>query len=266
MRSSLLCLLAGTAVVATASATLAADLPSRVAPAPLPAIAAVPLFTWTGFYAGVNAGYGFSNHDDDSIGVPVGTFTGAFAATSGTVAAKEDNGGFVGGGQIGYNYQIGQFVVGVETDLQFADIGNAGRDATFTVATGAFPAGFTPRAGRDSLDYFGTVRARAGVAFDRALVYVTGGYAYGGYDLDGAISSSGDDVRHGYAVGGGVEYAFTNNLTAKVEGMYVDLNNTRGGYIGTGPGGTGVYVVDARRQENDFGVIRAGLNYKFGGF
>jgi outer membrane immunogenic protein len=93
------------------------------------------------------------------------------------------------------------------------------------------------------------VRARAGWAFDRALVYATGGLAYG--EVNNGFSSS-DDVSVGWTIGGGVEYAFTNNLTAKVEGLYVNLEQNDDDL-----------PVVAGQDETEFGVIRAGLNYKF---
>ena len=101
------------ALAAVASATLAAsagaaDLPRR---APPPVFTPVPVFTWTGFYVGVNAGYGWNNNDV-SVTLPSGaTFT------------SDDEGGFVGGAQVGYNYQIGALVLGLEADLQYADLG-----------------------------------------------------------------------------------------------------------------------------------------------
>lgn len=193
-------------------------------------IAAVPLFTWTGFYVGVNAGYGWNNNDHTVV-TPAGT---VLAVTG------QDDGGFVGGAQVGYNYQFGSFVVGVETDLQYADIGGRG---AFTVNGANF---FTD----DSDNYFGTVRGRLGFAFDRALVYATGGFAYGDVGTFG-------EANGGWTVGGGVEYAFTNNLTMKVEGLYVNLDQsdvqfTRNGVLFSSNGG-----------DNDFGVVRVGLNYKF---
>jgi outer membrane immunogenic protein len=242
MRSSLLSLLAGTAALAiAASAAQAADLPSRYAPPPM--VAAVPVFTWTGFYVGVNAGYGWNTNDNNNSFDPVFGYSGGGS-----------DGGFVGGGQIGYNYQIGQFVIGLETDLQYADIGG-GRSYIGT--------GFL---GDDSNEgaWFGTVRARAGFAIDRALVYATGGFAYGGIGsgsstyIDAAgnyIYGSSNGTNTGWVLGGGIEYAFTNNLTAKIEGLYVNLDTKRDDF--------GVF---ADKNNAEFGVVRAGLNYKFSSY
>jgi outer membrane immunogenic protein len=207
-------LLSSVALLGLATGALAADLPSRRAPAPI--VAAVPVFTWTGFYVGVNAGYAWSDNDFDTV----------------DLADDDDDGGFVGGAQVGYNYQIGSFVVGLEGDIQYADFGGELRFADGDDADlddDIFDRG----------DWFGTVRARAGVAFDRALIYATGGFAFA------------DDAT-GWTVGGGVEYAFTNNLSAKVEGLYVNLDHDDNfaGFDG----------------ETDFGVIRAGLNFRFNTF
>jgi outer membrane immunogenic protein len=231
MRKCVFNLLAGVAgLTLVASAASAADLPVRAAP-PAPFVAAAPIFTWTGFYVGVNAGYGWQDSDNDSVFVPAGAIPG-FAG--GTITFDEDDGdGFVGGGQIGYNYQIGSFVVGLEADLQWADLGGSSGVATFPAA--GFPATFVPAGVAGGVDWFGTVRARAGVAFDRALIYATGGFAYGGADDDNDFLGDNDDVRTGWALGAGVEYAFTNNLTAGIEGLWVNLDGDDRDrtYIGT---------------------------------
>jgi outer membrane immunogenic protein len=232
MRTSALGLLAATAALAIAASTAnAADLPGRYSPAP--AYNALPVFTWTGFYAGLNAGYGWNVGDSRY-------YDPAFRN-------GKRSGGFVGGAQAGYNYQFGMFVGGLETDLQYAAVGNKGASYGTTYYPG------------DSDGFFGTIRARAGVAFDRALVYGTGGFAYGdiggnrGYDTLLGYHS-GDEINWGWTLGGGVEYAITNNFTAKVEGLYVDLdtkdNYTLGGRVN----------VD---RDAEFGVLRAGVNYKF---
>jgi outer membrane immunogenic protein len=220
-------LLSSVALLGLTAGAMAADLPSRRAPAPM--IAAVPVFTWTGFYVGVNAGYGWNNNDV-SVTIPtVGTFT------------SDDEGGFVGGAQVGYNYQMGSLVLGIEADLQYADLGGE-------VVIPGF-VGFD-----DGDNYFGTVRARVGVAFDRALVYATGGFAYG--DVGGGFGS---DANGGWTLGGGLEYAFTNNLTAKVEGLYVNLERDNNNFVVGLPAGTLI-----SNDNSEFAVVRAGLNFKFG--
>ncbi|MGO4572909.1 outer membrane protein [Microvirga sp. 2TAF3] len=234
MRTSLLGLLTGTATLAlVASAAQAADLPSRYSPAPV--YNAMPAFTWTGFYVGANAGYGWS------------TGTSRYYDPAFGYIGSGKSGGFVGGGQLGYNYQFGMFVLGAETDIQYAAVGNKGS----SYGTVYYPG--------NSDGFFGTIRARAGVAFDRALVYATGGFAYGdiggnnAYDpLLGARRN--DSTNGGWTLGGGVEYGVTNNITAKVEGLYVNLD-TRSNYS------TSSY--QAIRRDTEFGVIRAGVNYKF---
>jgi outer membrane immunogenic protein len=218
MKTRILSLLAATALsVAGVSAASAADLPMRAAP-PAPVFAAAPVFTWTGFYVGVNAGYGWSDDDFDAV----------------DFADDEDDGGFVGGAQVGYNYQIGSFVVGLEGDIQYADFGREGV-FNFVDEDGDIFEGEL-----ESSDWFGTVRARAGVALGQALIYGTGGFAFA-------------DDSTGWTAGGGLEYAFTNNLSAKIEGLYVSLDGDDSDIVGFD-------------NETDFGVVRAGLNFRFGSY
>lgn len=244
---------AATAVALFLSAgAQAADLPARSAPPPA-FVAAAPLFTWTGVYLGVNAGYGFGASDTEFTDPIFGAVTGSSGNT----------GGFVGGGQVGVNYQFTRgsgFVIGLEADFQAADLGRSG----LTYAVEAAPYyDIGPR-----LDWFGTVRGRAGYAFDRFLVYGTGGFAYGGGSADTSYASIypyavSDSTRTGYTVGGGVEYAFTNNLTAKIEGLYVNLD--RGSGETYYDAGTNAYYGTGHTSE-EFGVVRAGLNFKFSAF
>lgn len=206
-------ILAGLGAALIATVASAADLPRKSAPV-APAMRAIPAFTWTGFYAGLNAGYGFGNFS--------GTATPGFSNPR----------GFVGGGQIGYNHQIGQFVAGLETDLAYTGI----KDKAANV-------------GKERVNYIGTVRGRLGYSMDRIMPYVTGGFAYGGTELLRAAGRS-SQMQTGWALGAGVEYAITNNLTARVEGLYVDLTDKR---VFGGPQKTGTEV----------GLIRAGINAKF---
>ncbi len=233
--------------LALAAPALAADLPRRAAPPP--AFTPVPVFTWTGFYAGVNAGAGFGGGG--------GTFTDA---TYGTVTPGSRDAAFVGGGQIGYNYQFtpgSGFVIGAEADIQGTTFG---RPRSGLVGTTTFT-DIGP-----SLDWFGTVRGRIGYAFDRFLVYGTGGFAYGGGSTPSTASyytgTLPSTFRTGWTAGGGVEYAITERLSARIEALYVSLDRN---------GGSGGLVYDTAttayyglgRPKTDFGVVRAGLNYRF---
>ncbi|KAA2235356.1 outer membrane protein [Salinarimonas soli] len=250
----------------------AADLPRRTVAPMVSPIVAVPVFTWTGFYVGVNAGYGFGDNKNDQSTYFIPTSTGIPVAGNLTISnfGNDNREGFVGGAQVGYNFQFGMFVAGIEADLQYADFGgrNAERLGTFTY-TGV-GSGLTSVVTNDisSLEYFGTVRARLGVAFDRVLVYGTGGFAFGGTDRGnnfcGAFRScSNDDTSVGYAVGGGVEYAFTNNLTFKLEGLYVNLGDNGNNAAAAFDRTTGTLYLEDRKRDMDFGVVRVGVNYKF---
>ena len=125
------------------------------------------------------------------------------------------------------------FVLGAETDFQFADLGDDDNIG-----------GLNALDNDSDNDFFGTTRLRAGVAFDRFLVYATGGVAYADSDF-------------GWTAGAGVEYAFTDNLIARLEGLYVNLERDDRD-VGL--------VANVGRDEREFAVIRAGLNFKFGSF
>ena len=241
--------LAGVAAAAmiASGAALAADIPQRryapVAPAPF-----VPAFTWAGLYVGVNAGAAFGN--DRSVFVP----------GVGNVGSGSNDAGFTGGGQVGYNWQFNQFVVGLEADLQFADLRRNAFNGAVVVP------GFVPFVDR-GIDWYGTARGRLGYAMDRALLYGTGGFAYGGGGGNGcagfgaAVACSNDDIRIGWTAGAGLEYAFPNtNITARVEGLYVNLNRDNNGFAGTL---NGAPVFGPNAGKEDFGVVRGAINYKF---
>jgi outer membrane immunogenic protein len=258
-------------LVGISVAASAADLPSaRYAPvAPI-----VPVFTWTGFYIGVNAGVAWQDQNNDAIFVPPGTFgpgTGNFFVSG---VGGNNDAVFTGGGQIGYNYQAGGWVFGIEADLQWADMNNNNNFNTGFVAVG-LPAGFVFASANNGLEWWGTVRGRVGFAWDRALLYATGGFAFGGGGGNNNTfcgvafgCGGGDDTRTGWTVGGGLEYAFTNNWTVKIEGLYVNLdgggsNNGLLGFVNGVPVFLPPGFVTNRVEDNTFGVVRVGLNYKF---
>ena len=280
MLSRLLLATVGLAALSTAAA--AADLPSRRAP-PVFVPPPIPVFTWTGFYIGVNAGYAFdSNHSNsvtanDAIAAPgiAGGFVAPFARNSAN--------GFTGGGQIGYNYELGNIggfggfggggiVVGVEADAAYTDL----RKGSIFTGTGGDTTAFGSRT-----DYIGTVRGRLGYAFDRVLIYGTGGFAYGNANDSVTINDPAlgtiyagrrDNMRTGYAYGGGIEYAlpttsflnFFNSsaVTVKAEFIHYDLGTSSLLVPATIPAAAGSSFTS--RVHIDGNLVRAGLNFKFG--
>ncbi len=244
------------AVAATAAfsgAAMAADLPRKTAPEPV--FQAVPIFTWTGFYVGINGGYIFDGGRSQLTGSPALLATGL--APAGNVKTLGD--GFTIGGTLGYNYQIGSVVVGLETDLNYVDLGK-----TVTTAIGPLATTLSQDA-----TYLGTLRGRLGFTFDRVLIYATGGLAYGNQESSTAIAGLGglwagskSETRFGYTVGAGLEYAFDRNWSAKIEYLYYDLGKSN--YDSpqfAGPVLPGVF--GSTKAENKGNLVRAGINYRF---
>jgi outer membrane immunogenic protein len=228
-RTLVTALLSATALVAVTQFAAAADLSARkYAPAP----AMVAAYNWTGFYAGVNGGFATGGVDafGDSLDVD----------------------GWFGGGQIGYNWQApgSPWVLGVEVDSAFAGI-----DGSESASAG----GLTATASSE-MNYFGTARVRAGYAFNNVLAYATGGLAWANNELAASLTSGGvtarvsDEQMHvGYAVGGGLEWAFAPQWSAKVEYLYLGLGSQT--YFGNVAGG-----FDA---DLDAHTVKVGLNYRF---
>jgi outer membrane immunogenic protein len=239
--------LVSTAVLATCltASAFAADLPSRVT---APPIVYAPVFTWAGLYIGLNAGVGWGDSGDITVNGPT-------VASSGILGGGSSDGRFVGGAQIGYNWQSGAIVYGLEADIQYVDTGGNLTWGNYSWWDG--------RGGGDG-GYLGTVRARLGYAMDRTLIYITGGLAYGGLNSNPLTGNSTSDV--GWTIGGGIEYAFTNNWTARIEGLYVDTGNGRSSQTFINPVGgilpAGVYTATTSGGGGG-GLLRIGVNYKF---
>jgi outer membrane immunogenic protein len=258
-----------------ASAALSADLPSRSA---APPISAPPAFTWTGFYVGANAGYSW-NKSRTQYGYSLANtadFADFNAARVVPQQLSRDSDGFLGGGQLGYNHQIGQFVLGVEADLQY--LGARRQAAYATTQSDAVGTATVTTGTRSSIDWLGTARGRAGVAFDRVLMFATGGLAFGrsadrttitaaGFDDDGSFigvwSGQRSGTRVGWSLGGGVEYALTQNLTLKAEYLYYDLGNARHSVAGLSTDPDDEFLGAQARRKINGSVVRAGLNWKF---
>ena len=282
------------AIALTGSAAFAADLPSR-APPPV-YLPPPPVFTWTGLYLGVNAGGTWSNNNTvdtatiDAFGEPAlgggpefGVASAALATAS--VPAKID--GFIGGGQIGYNFQFtNSFVAGLEADIQGIAASN-GSNLVFSQATvGGFEGNPIDQnlSSRRRLDYLGTVRGRLGFTLTPTfLVYGTGGLAYGQtrsstsitqivesapalpnhYSSFGSFSNS----RVGWTAGGGIEWLFAPNWSVKAEYLYYDLGSVTYGlsplqnFNSAGTLFTNGAPVSRTRFTGN--IVRAGLDYHF---
>lgn len=219
------------APVLLAASAFAADLPRRnFAPSPAPLYAAPMGFSWSGFYAGVNAGYGF----------------GSFGSLGNVSFDKPD--GFTVGGTLGYNHQINSLVLGAEGDFNWSGMKSSGSIPT------TVPVYYS-----GSAKWLGTARVRAGFAADRALVYATAGYAGASIKtgftqalVGGTVSGSESSMSHGWAVGGGIEYAFTNQISVKAEYLYVSLGKKT------------VFAAPYTTQADFSGsVVRGGVNYHF---
>jgi outer membrane immunogenic protein len=207
--------------VMTISAASAADIPRKALPYSAPIYAPV----WTGFYAGVNAGYGWATFDN---GV-------------GTDKMK----GFVGGGQLGYNWQISSFVLGVEGDLQYS-----AQKRTETAVIGGVT--FT---GEEKVPWFGTARGRLGYAFDSVMIYATGGAAWSNFKASISalgLTASTDTTKMGWTAGGGVEWMILPRWSVKAEYLYIDSGTTSLTVAG----------VTASGKLKDQ-IARLGLNYHF---
>jgi outer membrane immunogenic protein len=237
-------------VLALGAPALAADLPVKAPPLKAPVVAP---YSWTGWYIGVNAGYG------------VGQGQGAFASNVGVETFNAMPAGGFGGGQLGFNYQFGSFVLGAETDIQGAGISD-----TRTCLLGCIP-GLSALIDQ-KLNWFGTTRGRVGLANGPVLTYVTAGAAYGGTEtsltttLNGATAASSvSATKSGWTWGTGVEAALGGNWTAKAEYLYVDLGSSSASNTITTLGAVALppFVSTANVKNRDQ-IFRGGINYHFG--
>src|SRR5476651_1331243 len=202
--------------VASASA---ADIQRRQAmPAKAPAYI-MPVYNWTGPYIGISGGGAFGRSD---VGAPLSS--GSFNTSGGLV-----------GGTLGYNYQMGQAVLGLEGDISWSNIRGSSTCGGLSCGT--------------RNDWLSTARGRLGYAVDRFLPYVTGGAAFGDIKTSATGFADSHSTKVGWTAGGGIEAALAGPWTAKLEYLYVDLG--RGG---------GIAGSDASFKTN---IVRAGINYRF---
>ena len=237
----------GAVVASLAAPAFAADLPVKAPP--LAPIVAAPF--WTGFYAGVNVGYSWGKADSEA------RLNGALIFTD-----SLDVNGVIGGGQIGYNWQTGNFVLGVEADFQGS--GQKGdKTSTFSFVVPGIGTLVETAPYENKLTYLGTVRGRLGYAFSNWLIYATGGWAYGHEELEGvatigAVTApfSFSTNRSGWTAGAGVEMAFNRNWSWKAEYLHVDLGDWN--IVSSSALGTSIQTVNF--TDN---IVRLGVNYRF---
>jgi outer membrane immunogenic protein len=224
---------AGIAAAAFCGApALAADLPVK---APIYK-AVAPMFNWTGCYVGAHLGGGWgskhwSSQDFGNHG-------------------SHDVDGWLGGGQIGCDYQTGQWVFGIEGDFSWARLEGDSIDRQFTDDTL-----------HSKVDWLATATGRFGYAFDRTLLYVKGGGAWARdkywISAGGNTYSRADETRSGWTVGTGLEYAFAPNWSAKLEYSYIDFGNERITFS------CGACLANVRDIDQHIHVVKVGLNYRF---
>jgi len=212
--------IAGAFALLIGGPALAADLPPPPGPMPrAPATyvpAALPYYNWGGVYIGINGGGSF------------GTFSPGAAVGGGSFSTT----GFLVGPTVGFNYQTGAFVFGIEGDWDYSS------------ANGSIPRG----AGTFKNTWLATARGRVGYAWDRVLLFATGGGAFENAQIPGSSTTA-----LGWTVGGGLEFAFAQNWTAKAEYLFVDLPS-----VSLTAGGIGGF--SSKETQN---IVRAGVNYKF---
>ncbi|HTV34582.1 MAG TPA: outer membrane beta-barrel protein [Methylocella sp.] len=249
------------AIAFSGSAALAADLPSR-APPPV-YVPPAPIFTWTGIYIGGQVGYGWGGGGNSFSGFDPATGV-AFTANPGGTPN-----GVIGGAHVGYQYQIQQFVLGLEGSVDGSSLSSSG--------AASFPDG-TFLTTSSNADIQGSIRGKLGWAWDRLLIYATGGVAFGGFNTDVSVFNTGatnggfpfygsanvSDTRVGWTVGGGIEYAITNNWWVQVEYRYTDFGSLNTGFaapgVGLVPVAPAFFNGSRSLTENQ---VQVGFSYRF---
>jgi outer membrane immunogenic protein len=225
--------IAGAFLLAAAAQAFAADLPAPGPPPPY--VPAVPYYNWTGFYLGINGGGAFGNSNWTD---PVDVAPGNFNVTGGLI-----------GGTVGYNYQIGSWVLGVEGDGDWANLSGT------SFGGGCINVGCTTQS-----NWLATVRGRAGYAWDRVFFYGTAGGAFANVQAAAGGLPFNSTTQVGWTAGVGVEYAIWPNWTAKLEYLFVDLANASCP-VGSCGAADGISNTTVSFNEN---IIRGGVNFKFG--
>jgi outer membrane immunogenic protein len=265
-------------------AACAADMAVKAVPYTAP----VPVFSWTGFYAGANAGYAWGTSQIvaglggawvNYLGVP-GALDPDYAGVTSAATRTLHPSSFTSGVQAGYNYQINRFVIGVEADANYLGLRKSYTTGPLLGAQGPGTYSVTAASTADALF---TLRPRVGIAFDRNLVYVTGGLAASTFVFSqnisylnprlnflpfttaagGANAGSASSTKVGWTIGAGFERMLNDNWSVKAEYLYVDLGTQSfaSSYTDLQPA---VFTVQ-HRDSLTTNILRLGVNYRLGG-
>jgi outer membrane immunogenic protein len=255
------------AIALTGSAALAADLPSR-APPPV-YLPPVPIFTWTGIYLGGQIGYAWSNDNATILASGTDLFGNPFVVSN---SYNQGANGVIGGVHVGYNYQINQWVLGLEGSVDGTSLS---KTVIVPVADGFGNTGSITATARAGVQ--GSIRGRIGIAWDRVLLYGTGGVAFSGNTLrlndttgfftgiPGATANF-SNTRVGWTVGGGIEYAVTHNWSVRAEYRYSDfghISDTPFAGVAVLPAAGLAFTTNHHWAENQ---VQVGFSYKFDTF
>jgi outer membrane immunogenic protein len=217
-------------------------------------------WSWTGFYIGGHLGHAWQQNQTGATYLDLPAFT--VPVVNDTSAS-----GFMGGGQIGYNWQAGMAVFGIEADISSL---SGGRTVSQTALIGGVDNTFTSR---NEIEWIGTIRGRAGMTIGgRALLYGTGGFAYGSVSnvntessvIAGTSATAREQTtRNGYVLGGGLEYMFSPSWTVRVEGLFVDFGTRAVNPTGTCAGAGTAASCAPVTFSNDATIARAAINFRF---
>ena len=288
MKKLAIAAVAGSALLTGIVTASAADMAFKAAPVPM---APAP-FSWTGFYIGANVGGAWTPNNGGSdfgplfpgfiVLAPQAAIPTVFPGQLAALGGGGRQSGVIGGGQIGYNWQVNQFVLGVEADGQGSDLKGSSASATRTFGPPLILATVNQTVTVDfgRIDWMASFRGRAGFAVNQALFYVTGGarrcriwrlqdhgrqrarHRYSGRNV--LATNGGSTTRWGWTVGGGIEWAFNQNWSVAGEYRYTDFGN-RGTTFTVPDGFGGVFATGTSSTRLHVEQATARLNYRFGG-
>jgi outer membrane immunogenic protein len=252
MRHAIVAFLGATALsVASAHVATAADMPTKA-----PVYAPVAMYNWTGFYVGGQAGGGWYSSQTTIV-------AGGTNFPAGFVDNKINGDGFLGGGYAGFNYQINQFVIGIDGDYSWADLTGSGSDIS--------PINGGPTNKNDKVKWIATMTGRVGYAVNNWLFFGKGGWAWAGFDGNSSSfsvagantsNSTNSETRDGWTLGTGVEWGFLPHWSAKLEYDYVKFNTSNFNITSTSVA-TGVATSLARSATSDLSEVKLGVAYRF---